>query len=280
MGSRVGTCMVGLVLALSGCDQNLNLGTQCNAKTCKGCCDDQGVCQLGQADNQCGANGGMCLSCEGQQCLLGVCQPVAGTGGGSDRSGGGSGGAGGGTGGFGGGQVGRLDQELVSGTRLKAVRRAGADGSRLSVAENGALFWDEQLEQFCSVGTSSGLLYRLPTYQGSVYEYCWPAFFRQVPGESIRSYADLNCSTPLAVEQWYELRSDLGRSPKFTYTQGNRSDGGTGLYPTYVAHRGNVYRPSDAGCQFSAATDGGQYVVATGIELRLSDLVHFSEVIE
>lgn len=46
-----------------------------------------------------------------------------------------------------GGGVARVNQELVSGTRLRAINLVGGDGSRRSTQ----VFWDNQLQFYCSV---------------------------------------------------------------------------------------------------------------------------------
>jgi hypothetical protein len=72
--------------------------TVCSVSNCDGCCDDQGVCQVGDKLEQCGASGISCVPCTG----TGVtCQRVSASNpfGGACKTGGADGGAGGGTGG-------------------------------------------------------------------------------------------------------------------------------------------------------------------------------------
>lgn len=47
----------------------------CNASTCvSGCCDEDGECQLGSAQDACGASGNACMACAGNQfCQAGYC---------------------------------------------------------------------------------------------------------------------------------------------------------------------------------------------------------------
>lgn len=46
----------------------------CNATTCPGgCCDDNDVCQPGNAGDACGNGGGRCASCAGGDCTAGRC---------------------------------------------------------------------------------------------------------------------------------------------------------------------------------------------------------------
>lgn len=56
---------------LFGCGTS---SSQCGADNCAGCCDSNGVCQLGNQDAVCGAGGGACTSCaSGSSCAAGLC---------------------------------------------------------------------------------------------------------------------------------------------------------------------------------------------------------------
>lgn len=87
-------------------------GQKCDTASCKGCCDTDGVCQLGTTPDACGTGGFACNACAaGLVCQGAVCVPLSGgtTGGGGGASGGGGGATGGGggtTGGGGGGATG------------------------------------------------------------------------------------------------------------------------------------------------------------------------------
>lgn len=107
---------------------------------------------MGISTSTCGAHGALCTECGlGLSCsTTGACVfssggGVSGTGGGTVSGGGNSGGGVATGGGFvTGGGVGRIDQELVSGTRLRALNYVGADGSRAPLG-----FWDNQLDTVC-----------------------------------------------------------------------------------------------------------------------------------
>lgn len=89
----------------------------------------------------------LCTECgAGLTCSTGAC--VFGS------SGGGASGTGGGfvaAGGNASGGVARLDQDLVSGSRLRAINFVGGDGSRAP-----AVFWDNQLNTVCAASAVSG----------------------------------------------------------------------------------------------------------------------------
>lgn len=85
---------------------------RCTASNCDGCCDDQGVCQLGDKLEACGSSGASCAACMGTgvscqrvsssnpyggECKGGTTVKDGGTGGGSAGTGGGSAGTGGGS---------------------------------------------------------------------------------------------------------------------------------------------------------------------------------------
>jgi hypothetical protein len=58
--------------ALVGCSSG---GSKCSSAVCPaGCCDPNGVCQIGNTSNACGAGGSNCAVCSGNQvCQLGQC---------------------------------------------------------------------------------------------------------------------------------------------------------------------------------------------------------------
>lgn len=254
-----------LQVGLVGCVQEVPLGGRCSASSCRGCCDAQGICQLGQAKNACGSNGGMCLPCEGQQqCASGVCQATGaggGTGGGSAGGFGGSGNGGGGN--NTGGGVGVIDQELVSGTRLRAVMTIGADGSRVGVVNSsGGLFWDTQLQVFC--------------HMGYVYShYCVPMWNHEQTG----LFSDTTCTQILARRDSSLNGSFAGKSYQ-PLTAGIQRDGGTGYYASAQVYSGPLYSKSSSGpCAPAGMADGGQFQ-ALGTEIPLSALVSIATVVE
>lgn len=84
-GSRC--LLVVAVLALSGCFVDERT---CTPENCNGCCDANGACQVGSAQNACGSQGNLCDVCvTPQTCNLGRCA-AGGTGGGVGGGGGGS----------------------------------------------------------------------------------------------------------------------------------------------------------------------------------------------
>lgn len=143
MNHLVLVVLAAVSLVTLGCPQP----TGCNSSTCQGCCDQRGACQVGTSQTSCGARGMLCTECgAGLTCSTGAC--VFGS------SGGGASGTGGGfvaAGGSAGGGVARLDQELVSGSRLRAINFVGGDGSRAP-----AVFWDNQLNTVCAASAASG----------------------------------------------------------------------------------------------------------------------------
>lgn len=132
----------------------------CSPSTCAGCCSAEGRCELGQSLSLCGRAGATCTACgAGLDCREGLCTPANLTnvgggiafGGGIASSGGSTAGGVAGTG----GGVGVARQELESGSRLRAVRLVGVDGSRApGVALGAALFWDTLKQEYCSPAPS------------------------------------------------------------------------------------------------------------------------------
>ncbi len=117
----------------------------CGPASCSGCCDRDGVCQLGEATSACGTTGAQCTPCGmGLSCRGGACTSTGGTGGGTSGTGGGSG-TGSGTAG----------QELVSGTRLRAIYHLGEDGSK--AATTPTIFWDTALSTYCAPDLRTGV---------------------------------------------------------------------------------------------------------------------------
>lgn len=88
--------LVGITLGLAAA--SCGNASACTSKSCAGCCDASGVCQLGTTAAACGVSGGSCLVCAGTTCAAGICKN-AGSGGGTGAKGGGTGSTGGGSGG-------------------------------------------------------------------------------------------------------------------------------------------------------------------------------------
>jgi hypothetical protein len=136
----------------------------------------------------------------------------AGTGGSSGTGGstgtGGSSGTGGGTqSGTGGGVVvSSNDQELVSGTRLRAINLAGDDGSR---APFSMMFWDNTLNTYCLV--SSYPLYFGGTTVFSLGDFrCYPLLLAY-PGGLLgtMAYTDPTCTQQAAALGIFSSYQDI-----------------------------------------------------------------------
>ena len=224
------------------------------APSCLGCCDLSGQCQDGQSNQACGAIGNACVACNGAlQCINGQCTPSSATGGNGGGVGA-TGGAGGGS--AGGGTMASVGQELVSGTRLKAIVQVGADGSRSpwSYPTSGTnTFWDAQLETICLRSADSNGL-RNPSFA----DQCTPL------GSPSAGYSDSMCTQRLSVppskDFYAPTTRELGRSLK-RYVSLERSDGGSEYFlVSSTAYVGNVYcRLSSGQCTPCGAADGGQF---------------------
>lgn len=223
----------GLLTGLAGCPQP----TGCNATTCQGCCDQRGVCQMGVSTTSCGARGMLCTECGvGLSCSSGACAfsaggGVSGTGGGGASSiGGGSGGGGVGLGGGVGGGLGRIDQELVSGSRLRAVNYLGSDGSRAP-----AFFWDTQLNTVCSPGMANGQAACLPL-----------RLAQTLP--TVGLFSDPSCQQSLFIDFGSaQLFSDLPQSQVFG-SDTSTSDAGLVTFHDVTPITTFYGRASDGGC--------------------------------
>lgn len=169
---------------------------RCDFSSCSGCCDAMGTCQLGASPLACGAKGSVCGSCGlGLSCSDGRCEAPTivnpGVGGGLvSMTGGGSSGTGGGTVSMtGGGFVAQTSQELVSGTRLKAIHLTGTDGSKAPLGwglNASAVFWDSQL-----------MLYCVPVAQNTAAALCEPLGLGYT-NETSGDYADSACTIGVA----------------------------------------------------------------------------------
>lgn len=61
--------LLAIIILEEGCGTSL-----CNANNCQGCCDQDGMCQVGVIPNQCGARGASCTACTGDNvCSAGKC---------------------------------------------------------------------------------------------------------------------------------------------------------------------------------------------------------------
>jgi hypothetical protein len=240
--------------------------SQCSAATCAGCCDSAGVCQLGMADTACGAHGAVCTLCGlSMTCATGVC-----VGGGSGGSGGtgGSGGSGGngGAGGFGGGVVAHADQELISGTRLRALVYAGADGSR---APFPIAFYDTQLQTYCIPSAFN--------YVGSLVALPSPACIPMPVAVRSSSSAiyDSTCQTQLGADTMtslYQTYYPLGSLPPLTVKYvATVSDAGA-TFQVATRYQGTVgVKLLDGGCGAYSSTDVDVYTA--GAEVALTTFV-------
>ena len=183
-------CLLALTVVALGCPSPQST---CGPTTCRGCCSANGTCETGFDDIACGQDGTGCANCVASQatcnanhvCLAGT-GGSSGAGGGSTGSGGGNTATGGGSSGAGGGiVVGVQDQQLISGSRLKAVRVVSGDGAQ---APYGSVFWDTQLSIACTPGSH-------PYAFASYYQV-----FVQTDSSSARCYPSL-----LAYDFWFGL---------------------------------------------------------------------------
>lgn len=154
----------------------------------------------------------MCGDCGTLSCEVGRCVAQPSTGGGT-ATGGGMGSQGGGTSSQGGGAVGHVDQELVSGTRLRAIVFAGKDGSKQSAN----FFWDTQLQTYCAfplLNADFQVFRAKPGFKllGSSNS-CNPL---QPLKDHPNWFADSSCMTRAAVPL-YEVIVGWGLSPSVLY---------------------------------------------------------------
>ncbi len=193
------------------------------------------------------------MTCSNSTCQLsfGSGGGVSGTGGGLSGTGGGSSNGGGQAGGFAtaGGFV-RIDQELVSGSRLRAINLVGPDGSRAPL-----MFWDTQLNTVCN----PSLFYGDP--------HCFPAVsFPLMEG----SFADSACT-----QQLYGYASTLPGlgpeqyvaaglpSPRVYGYQAVSIDGGSYNF-SFVSLSPATARFTKSGTTCTPATITGQVYLSTG----------------
>jgi hypothetical protein len=214
------------------------------------------------------------------RCGAGICSAAnvggsGGAGGGTGGSGGGAGGAGGGTGGSSGGAGGGVashDQELVSGTRLRAIFYVGADGSR---APFYFPFYDNQLQTYCNpapyavVGSTLGAL-STPV--------CVPT---PLPGFT---RWDATCTTEIAEDTTASLYSTyftpaLGSLPPLSVKYGFAiTDGGLLLRPVTRYQGALGSKLADGGC--TASQSSFPVYAPSGGPLPLSTFVSMPAVME
>ena len=239
-----------LLLSLAACDTSIQAGT-CDPSSCGGCCSADGRCVAGSANDACGKAGGACVDCfsRGQQCFLSACTNGV-SGGGSGGTGGGS--SGGGAGGGSGGGVTTLNQELVSGSRLRAIHLVGADGSKAPWYGPGPVFWDSQLETICQP-SGYGIQNLAAAANGGL---CFPSAYSL---EYI-VYSDSNCRTPLGQNPVQSLF--LGRTLK-NYLYKSLPDGGAEFYlqsnTPFVGSVWSLRVVFSSGCTATGPSDGGQF---------------------
>jgi hypothetical protein len=109
----------------------------------------------------------------------------------------------------GGAALGTADNDLVSGSRLKAVRLRGSDGALIPSAGLGWMLWDSQLSDYCSPTSASSVNGRLLTGSDGP-TYCVPPALPEG-----QYFADRACSTPLAGGMFtaYASAMTLGIAP-------------------------------------------------------------------
>jgi hypothetical protein len=190
-----------------------------------------------------------------------------GTGGGSGLGGGAAAGTavGGGAVGAGGGVVGARRNEVVSGSRLKALVMKSADGALAPYPSSVSLFWDSLLETYC-----------YPQFLG----LCLPAVSR---GDAL--FSDMGCTQRL-VEP-FQVRSPAGLPvPKLgaSYFEGGSRDGGVSdrFFRLAAAHSGPVFTLFQGTCsnRLGLQADGGFAYFQPGAEVPLSDFATFTVMID
>ncbi len=184
---------------------------------------------MGVSTTSCGARGALCTECGvGLSCSSGACVFGVGAGGGASSTGGGAGGGivGGGVA----GGIGRIDQELVSGTRLRAVNYIGSDGSRAP-----AFFWDTQLNTVCSPGVTNGVAVCLPLRVVSTLS-------------SVAYFSDPVCRQTLFIDfGTSDFYADTPQAQVFGI-ETTTADGGAASYHSVTAITTFYGRASDGGC--------------------------------
>ncbi|MBL8950681.1 MAG: hypothetical protein JNK82_07890 [Myxococcaceae bacterium] len=244
----------------------------CSPSSCRGCCTSDGVCHTGSENSACGADGLGCNDCTSANATC-TASHVCLTGSTAGGSGGGNG--------TGGGTTttvfppGTNEQQLISGTRLKAVRVIGADGAQAPFA---SVFWDTQLQIPCAPGQNAyafASYYQLFIQQDLASARCYPSMvaydlsFGLLP----QTFGNPTCSELLyaGMQSYYRqyfgaptgggAPSPMGIFSPASLKYGLRTaDGGFGLYSgTYARatrHMGPLYvRIGDGGCALQ--TDGG-----------------------
>jgi hypothetical protein len=186
---------------------------------------------------------------------------------------------GGGTGS--GGGIGTHQQEVVSGSRLKAIHLTGDDGSRMSSVN---AFYDTQLQLYCSVsyppGLSSPLVWPLPA------ERCFPLFLLS---ERTNCFTDTVCQTRcppfVTSSNGFSFTIDAalyGHLLPIYYDGGVGSryavlgDGGWALVSGLTTQETpEYYLQPDAGCRFNTNVSSGT-VAATVTPVPITTFVAFT----
>lgn len=147
-------------------------------------------------------------------------------------AGGGMGGAAAGGGSAGG--IGRVDQELVSGTRLRAVNYVGSDGSRAP-----AFFWDSQLNTLCSPGFANGVAACLPLRVASTLVVAAGSGF----------FSDPTCQQALFIDfGTAQLYADVPLAQVFGSETASTDGGAITTYHSVSPITTFYGRASDGGC--------------------------------
>lgn len=263
-------------LLLAACPQSSN---KCVAGKVESC-----PCALGTGTQQCQSDG-----------TFGACQCLGGVGGGNGAGGGfGSGGgvaAGGGFSSSGGGSsagggIGVTQQEVVSGTRLKALHLTGDDGSDLSSVN---YFYDSQLQLLCAPGYPVSYWYLTGIAPGN--PRCLPLYLLQEQGPDL--FCDSSCQTgcgytaslgvygsssdPVAgafVADDFATLLDGGYGALFKYARLN--DGGYAQLSGVTTTTTNEYRLTDAGC-VNVTSDATVLQAVSSTPLPPSTFVEFTK---
>jgi hypothetical protein len=179
----------------------------------------------------------------------------------------GGGGAGGGTNGGGGGATSTGDNELISGTRLKAVVLTSADGAKAPV---GTAFWDSQLSLYCSPDWYSGI--------------CAPVAPPSAIPPDVGLFSDSACMTLLAdvPADWNQPHPfffpGAPAIPPMKYLVSSSPDGGVAAYTLGQAFTGQVYVRQATGCVGTTVDNG--YAAVTVSPTPASTFASFSASIQ
>lgn len=233
------------LLLLAACPESSNKCVTGKVESCP--------CAAGNGTQQCQSDG-----------TFGACQCFGGVGGGNGAGGGAGGGigTGGGSASSGGGSsagggIGVNQQEVVSGTRLKALHLTGDDGSDLSSVN---AFFDSQLQLLCVPTTG------LPTFFATRPTRCYPMLYLvedngcftdsacQSPcGYNAAGFAGVTSDVVAYQQEVLAYFATLDGGSLYNYAQ--QADGGWGQFSgTTSSVTSTYYVTEDGGCHFDSTS--------------------------